>query len=142
MRIDPGATLLCHQLMRQSSWFGQERAVAATGKGDLNRGVDADLVARRNEERLVPGTGPHSRADDLVAIDERRVGAEGALRFFVLADEAAFGATDCWPVQDDPEVGGKAEATWVGVALTVAEDDVRFRGEIGQRVEDRRRLAE
>src|SRR3712207_4142430 len=111
MRANPGPTILRHQLMRKPGRLRQERAVAARGKGDRNRGGDADLVPWRDEERLVPGSGADCRADDLAAIDERCVGAEGALRLFVLSDEPALGATDGWPVQDDTEVGGKAEAT-------------------------------
>src|SRR5215204_6452600 len=120
MRVDPGAPLLGHQLMREPRRFGQERAIAAAGEGDLDRGSDADLVTRRDEERLVPGAGANRGPDHLAAIDERRVVTEGALRFFVLADEAALGATDGWPLQDDPQVRGEPEAAGVSVPLTVA----------------------
>ena len=115
MRVDPGTTLLCHQLMREPRRLRQERAIAAAGEGDLNRGFDADLVTRRDEERLVPRAGANRGPDDLAAIDERRVVAEGALRFFVLADEPALGAPDGWPVQDDPQVRGQPEAAGMGV---------------------------
>src|SRR5688500_18690554 len=100
MGFDPGATLLRHHIVREPRRLRQERAVAAAGEGDDDRGFDADLVPRRDEEWLVPGTGPHRRADDLAAIDERRVGAEDALGFCVLADEPALGATNGRPLQE------------------------------------------
>ena len=96
MQIDPGSTLLRHQLMRQPSWFRQERTFAATGQSDLNRGVNAYLVTWRDEERLVPGSRADRRSDNFATIDERCVGAKSALGFFVLADEPALRATDGW----------------------------------------------
>ena len=82
-----------------------------------DRGFDADLVPRRDEERFVPGTGADRGADDLAAIDERRVGAEDALRFFVLADEPALGAADGRSIQEQSEVGREPEAGGDGHSL-------------------------
>src|SRR5918994_2085635 len=100
MRFDPGATLLRHQIVREPRRLREERAIAAAGEGDGDRGFDADLVPRRDKEWLVPGTGTHRRADDLAAIDERRVSAEDALRLCVLADEPALGATNGRPLHE------------------------------------------
>jgi hypothetical protein len=97
-------------------------------------------VSRRDEERLVPGTGAHCGADDLATIDERRVGAEGALRFVVGTDEPALGATDRRPLQEQSQVGRQPEPAGMGIALTVEKDDVRLDGEIGVSGKHRGRL--
>src|SRR5215217_9224219 len=131
MGFDPGAPLARHGLVRQPRRLRQERAVAATGEDDVDRGFDADLVPRRDKKRFVPGTGADRGADDLTAIDERRVGAEDALRFLVLADEPALGAADGRPLQEESQVGRQPKSAGMGIALTVEEEDVRLNPEIG-----------
>jgi hypothetical protein len=44
------------------------------------------------------------------------VGAEDPLRLLGVADESAFRAADRGAVEEQAEVGGEAEAPWVGVA--------------------------
>ena len=142
MGFDPGATLSRHHIVRKPRRLRQERAITAAGEGDGDRGVDADLVPRRDEERLVPGPGPHRGADDLASIDERRVGAEDALGFCILADEPALGATNSRPLQEQPQVRRQPEPARMGVALAIEEENVRFDREIAAGGKHRGRLAE
>src|SRR5262245_49084802 len=88
------------------------------------------------------GARAHDRADDFAAIDQRCLRAEYVVRLVVMADQDRLGATDRRALEDDPEVGGDAEAPRVGVAVPVDQDDVRFVGEPRQGIEHRRTLAE
>src|SRR5215213_5753746 len=142
MGFDPVAPLARHGLVRQPRRLRQERTVAATGEDDIDRGFDADLVPRRDKERFVPGARADRGADDLTAIDERRVGAEDALRFLVLADEPALGAADCRPLQNQSQMGCQPKSAGMGIALTVEEEDVRLDPEIAAGGKHRWRLPE
>src|SRR5215208_3785689 len=131
MGFDPGAPLARHGLVRQPRRLRQKCAVAATGEDDVDRRFDTDLVARRDEERFVPRTGADRGADDLTPIDERRVGAEDALRFLVLADEPALGAADCRPLLEQSQVRRESKPARMGIALTIEEEYVGLSREIG-----------
>src|SRR5687768_13480613 len=111
-----GALRLTHQLIRQSRRLGHE-AAATAGEGDLDRRGDAGQMARRDKERLAAGPGAHGRADDLLAVVERRVIAEVRSRLDVLPNQPALGTADRRRVQQQPEVRRRTKAARVRVAL-------------------------
>jgi len=99
--------------------------LGATTEDVLDGRRQVYLVADGDVERVDVGSGAHHRADDLgsasglvavVAMSER-----SPLRAWpvVFAAQARFGAADGGPAYDYPQMGCQAQATRMGLALSV-----------------------
>ncbi len=54
------------------------------------------------------------------------MGSEPVVWLLVLADEHRFGTPDRWPVEQDADVGGDAQAAGMGVAVSINQQHIRL----------------
>jgi hypothetical protein len=80
------------------------------------------------------------RADTLLAVNERRGGSARGAGILIPADEYALGASDGRSIRQHPDMTGQPETPWMGIALSVAEQHVRFLTQPAQSGEGGRRF--
>jgi hypothetical protein len=83
-------------------------------------------------ERAHVGSGPKHRANAIPIMVEGGPGAASETGFGMGSYETTLGAADRGKTPQNPQMTRNAEASWVGHALSIAEQDIRLPLEFAQ----------
>jgi len=132
------------EMVRLARSLGEPVAPAAA-EDDINRRVEVNVIARRDEKGLDTILRAQNRPDFFRFIEEIRKGAPLPRRRVVFSYKKGLGTSDSGDIQEKAEMACKAEASRVSESLTVADDDVgpsayffeglKHRGELPERKE-------
>jgi hypothetical protein len=103
--------------LRKAIAFGEaEHPVGGLG--------DADAVAGRHVQWPAAIAGAEDDADEVIVVPQVGARAGGGGGLFVIADESGLGAADGRQVEEEAEVAGETEASRVGEALAIDDEQV------------------
>ena len=91
---------------------------------NLDRGLEADSMAGRDEDRFDPIPGPKNRSNRFSLISQGRPTSSFWARFLVFAAKTGFGAADRRAIEQKSHMACNAKPPRMGDPLTVKEDEI------------------
>jgi hypothetical protein len=127
--------------MRKACRLGQAVPSEAV-ENEFNSGGEIHLVPDGDVEGGRALLRAENHADLLMTIEERHCGVGFGCWFGVFTDEPALRYPDCWAIQEEPQMAGNPEASWMGETMAIDEHHIGLCWELREELEVHRRLPE